>query len=210
MRLIIYLSYPEKITISLLDQLKINYIHQLTKKNFKWCGKYKYDFYIPKYNMIIEVHGMQHYEQTSGVFVSYENQHTIDDTKKNIALSNNIRNYLELDCRYSNLEYIKKSILSSDLIKYFNLSKLDWNMADEYSTKNIVKEICIYYEKYKNEILLKDIASHFNICYCTLIKYLKKGNKYNWCDYVPRSNSEILRKTRSKNINKNIHYKEVM
>lgn len=56
------LSYPEKFTLSLLEQLDVEYIYQLTQKYFDWIGNYRYDFYIPSKDLIIEVNGLQHYD----------------------------------------------------------------------------------------------------------------------------------------------------
>ena len=39
-------------------QLNENYIYQLTNSEFDWCNKFCYDFYIFKYNMIIEINGL--------------------------------------------------------------------------------------------------------------------------------------------------------
>ena len=55
-------SYPEKFLIEVLKDIEVKFQTQLNKTTFKWCDKYKYDFYIPEYKMIIETHGLQHYE----------------------------------------------------------------------------------------------------------------------------------------------------
>lgn len=63
------ISYGEKFMYSLLKGLNIDFITQLSRKQFSWCDKYKYDFYIPNINAIIEVHGRQHYmEEDRGVY----------------------------------------------------------------------------------------------------------------------------------------------
>ena len=50
----------------------------------------------------------------------------------------------------------------------------------------------ILYKLYKNGITkTKDIAEKLNIHYATVIQYLKRGNKYNWCDYNLPSVSKI-------------------
>ena len=45
-------SYPEKFMMSFLEQAKIDFQYQLSKKHFEWCDKYKYDFYIKNKNCI--------------------------------------------------------------------------------------------------------------------------------------------------------------
>ena len=104
-------------------------------------------------------------------------------------MKNNITDYIELDCRKSDKEYIKDSILNSELINYFDFNKINWDKADEYATNNLIKEVCEYYELHKNDILMKDIAKKFNITSHTLKKYIKKGEKLGWCKYIKRYNS---------------------
>ena len=55
-------SYPEKFFLNILNKLSIKFKFQLNKSDFVWCDKYRYDFYLPEYNCIIETNGVQHYE----------------------------------------------------------------------------------------------------------------------------------------------------
>ena len=43
-----------------------------------------------------------------------------------MALTNGIKYYIELDCRYSKGEFIKRSIINSDLSKIYDLSQIDY------------------------------------------------------------------------------------
>ena len=95
------ISYPEKFMMSVLKQLNIEYKFQLTKTTFEWCGKYKYDFYLPNYNMIIETHGEQHYFNNGMFPVTVEEQKKIDKEKMSLAISNGVE-YKAIDCRHSN------------------------------------------------------------------------------------------------------------
>ena len=45
--------------------------------------------------------------------------------------------------------YIKNNILSSELVNYFDFSNVDWLKAEEYALKNIVKEVCYYYNEHE-------------------------------------------------------------
>lgn len=185
-------SYPEKFMFSIMEQLGEDFIQQLNKSDFDWCEKYKYDFYIKKLNLIIETNGIQHYEETS-FKITLKEQKDIDDYKRKLALSQNISDYISLDCRYSDKEYIKNSILNSTLKNYFDLNNIDWNKADEFATKNLIKEVCEYYEKYKNIKLKKDIATNFKISVDALLKYLHKGNELGWCIYEKYNEKSRIR-----------------
>ena len=76
-----HISYPEKFFINFLEQLHIDYIYQATKTNLQWCKRYRYDFYLPEFNCIIETNGAQHYRDT--FWGTKENQ-TQNDTNKRI------------------------------------------------------------------------------------------------------------------------------
>ena len=189
-------SYPEKIVHSILNQLSIRFEMQLSKATFGWCGKYRYDFYLPEYNCIIEVHGIQHYEQTGrkGARTLEEEQEN-DRIKKELALTNGIKHYIELDCRYSDLDYIRNSILNSKLNELFNLTNVSWFEAEEFAiNSNKVKEVCDYWNSKEEWETVNTIANNneWGIkARSTIQKYLKKGTKLGWCKYDPK---EELRK----------------
>lgn len=187
------ISYSEKLMFNLLEQLEKqdqikDFIYQYTSKNSIWCGKYKYDFYfeINNENYIIETHGLQHYEDSMKKWESlYESQRN-DKLKRELALSNGIKeeNYIVIDCRYSELEFIKNNILHSKLNKLFDLSKIDWIKCKTFIYSNLIKNACdLWNNNIKNT---KEISIIMHLCQATIIKYLKIGKKLKWCDYVSR------------------------
>ena len=175
-------SYPEKIFSNILNQLNLDYTYQLSKKDFIWCNTYRYDFYIPKYNIIIETHGNQHYDPVCNFNNDFENIHNNDINKRKLALKNNIETYIELDCRISNKNYIKESIYKSELINYFDFTNVNWEQADEFATSSLIKRVCEYYELHKDNMTKTSIGKKFNITLSTVSKYLKKGEKFGWCN----------------------------
>ena len=88
-------SNGELMVSKILEEFNIEFE---TQKTFNFSGKFKYDFYIASHNIIIEYHGIQHYEfvklfhKTEDVFLKKQN---IDKIKKEFIESNNIR-YLEI------------------------------------------------------------------------------------------------------------------
>ena len=74
--------------------------------------------------------------------------------------------------------------MNSELPKIlgFSESDIDWDQCDIFAQKNLAKEVCEYYASNEN-ILIQDIAKHFNLNRQTIRKYLIAGAKYNWCDY---------------------------
>lgn len=186
------ISYPEKFLMCFLKENNIDYIFQFSKTNAEWVGKYKYDFYLNKYNTIIEVNGGQHYRK-SHFKISLEEQKRKDILKKELAINNKIKFYIELNCSKSNVEYISNSILESGLLDILQLNQdIDWNKCDYFAQSNLIKDVCDYYMH--NDKNIFNIATHFNLHYSTICRYLKKGSKFNWCDYKITKKVEVLDK----------------
>lgn len=185
-------SYPEKLISNMLKQLNIKFIHD---EPLSWSNGKRYDFYIEEMSLIIESHGGQHYEDgfiTVGG-KSVKEQQNIDIYKKNLALENNIEKYIQLDCRISELEFIKKSIIDSDLALIFDLSSIDWEKChkDSISSSRVI-EACKLWNKTENTKLISDKLC---ISRTTVIEYLNKGNGLGLCNYNARKN---MSKTNSK------------
>ena len=181
-------KYTEKLLSAVLNELNIDFYPQLNKTTLSWCDKYRYDFYIPSLNIIIETHGLQHYEDASGVFIkTLKETQENDRIKQELALTNEIKeeNYIVIDCRYSKLEFIKNNILNSRLHELFDLSTIDWIKVGEFATKNIVKECCDLYETGIHN--MKDLAKIMKITHYTVRNYLIKGAELGWCNYETKT-----------------------
>jgi predicted transcriptional regulator len=147
------------------------------------CGRKEYDFYLNNYNIVTEAHGIQHYEE-SNRGRSLKDEQENDRIKKELALQNNIEKekYIVIDCRYSDLDWIKNSILDSYLNELFDLSKVDWLKAEEFALSNRVKEACKLWNN-NPSLSVTEIAKLMNLDRQIVRKYLKKGKEHNWCDY---------------------------
>lgn len=205
-------SYPEKFIHNILEQLKINFITQLSKANFKWCKDYRYDFYFEYNNeiFILETHGNQHYASNSNFKMSLEEVQLNDRLKKELALANGVKseNYIVIDCRKSNLEWIKyneNGVLKSKLNDLFDLSKIDWNKVEEFACSNLVKVTCDLWNN-NPELTTFDISNIMKISETTVLRYSRIGQKLNW--HIPNaeirkingSTIRLIRRTSSKPI----------
>lgn len=165
------MSYPERLLSSFLSQLNIQYIHD---KSTSWSNRKRYDFYIESYNLIVECHGVQHYiDKGWGLDYDLCKQIETDKYKKYLAMSNGITNYVELDCKVSDFNYIKESILNSELNKLFNLEHFDWNLCKENIIDNGI------YNDILNLITngvrtVDEISENLNISNTTTRRYLHK------------------------------------
>ncbi len=181
------ISYPEKFFRELLRQLKIPFVNQLSKSDFEWCGKYRYDIYLPDSNTIIELHGGQHYRGRL-YETSYTKQRETDTAKKQLALNNGISRYITLDCSISECNYIKKSIMESGIpiLLDFNESDVDWIECCEKAAKSVIYDVCKYWNKNKEWTTI-DVAKKLNISRHSVIRYLKKGSVIGLCKYNPKN-----------------------
>lgn len=178
------ISYPEKFMMNLFNQCKIEYIYQLTSTTFAWCDKYRYDFYLPKYNCIVETHGMQHYKAGSkNSKFCFEKTKDSDEIKRKNALENDIDKYCILDCRFSNCDYIRNSIMNNEiLISICNIEMINWNQCDIFAHDSLFRKSC----ELKNinpEYTTTDISKMLNLDVVTIGRYLKRGNELGLCYY---------------------------
>lgn len=186
------ISYPEKLMFSLLKQLNLEFE---TQKIFEWSknvfhengklnGTKKYDFYIPSLNCVIETHGGQHYKQSfyrsSRRAKSLEEEQENDRLKEKFAKENRIINYVVIDCRKSELDYIKENIIESKLTQLINFNKVNWLRCHEFACGSLVKMACDLWNKDENII---EIANTLKINRSTIVKYLKQGNVCGLCNY---------------------------
>lgn len=204
------ISFGEKVMFNVLEQLGLEFIPQLSKRHFEWCGKFKYDFYISSFG-IIEIHGKQHYEEgfsriktTRRVMTLKEIQDN-DKLKMKLAIDNGISkdNYVVIDCRESNLKWIKSSILNSKLNQTFDLSTINWDNVQEYINTNLVKKACELKNNNPN-FTCEDIGKIMSVGSQTIRKWLKQGHTLKWCIYDANIEAEKGRAKGRKNKRKQV------
>lgn len=174
-------SYPEKIVYSLLEQLGIDFKYQVSTNTLGFNGEFKlYDFYIKKYLLIIETHGIQHYKSIKN-WNSFERQQRNDKYKKDLAMNNGITNYIVLDCRYSNIEWIRRSIMKSNLptILNFNEDDINWNICKTIKIDSITEQICGDY--HNNFLTVSELAEKYNKSPRAINRCLNKGDSVGLC-----------------------------
>jgi hypothetical protein len=189
------ISYPEKFFSSFLNILGIDYIYQLTRKHsgFEWCNNFRYDFYILELNCIIETHGGSHY---NGRFFTKGGRDLKDEVKndvnkKDLAMKNGIDKYIIINCMNSDPEWIKKSIICSELSDLFDLNMVDWNIVGKYALNSKIQEACIYY----NSNILMSIhamSENLKLSMETMHRYLTIGNSIGLCSYNPKEHLSMI------------------
>lgn len=188
------ISFGEKIMFNVIEQLGDSFVFQ---KMFDWSNRKKYDFYIPSHNLIVEVHGKQHYNEEGfgnlgGRSLTEEKNN--DDYKMKLAFSNAILNYIVIDCRESKFDYIKTSIINSNLSSFYNLDHIDWLKTFEHASKTLVKTACdLWNSGIENT---REIGQLLKISGKTVRQYLKQGKEIGWCNYDVK---DVVRKNNGTN-----------
>lgn len=174
------ISFPEKFMNNTLNYFNIVFQRQ---KTFNWSEGKLYDFYL-EYNgqkIIIETHGGQHYFESyrKGARNLIEEQAN-DKYKYDMAMSNGIDKYIVIDCRYSELEWIKDNILNSELASIFNLSNINWSEIEMESRKSLHLKIL---DLWNNGNHLDSIIEEIPLSEYTIKKILRRFSKIGKCKY---------------------------
>ena len=172
-------SYPNKFLYNLLEQLHIDYIPE---KTFVWSNKKIYDIYIPSLQCIIENHGEQHYKDNSISRQGLKQEQKNDKYKYHMAINNNIKHYITIDCRKSEYKWMQKSIINSKLLDVLevNIDEINWKKCHEFALSMENHKII---ELLNNGVSIKDVMNSFKISRSTINNYLKNGSDIGLCLY---------------------------
>ncbi len=99
---------------------KNNIVYETEYKLSEVKNRYEYDFYLPDYNLLIEFHGIQHYQYNMFFHKSYEeflNRIIIDRIKEEEARA---WGYKYLTIKYSVLNKLPKEKIEEQLLKVIN------------------------------------------------------------------------------------------
>lgn len=174
-------SYPNKFGRAFLKQLPIS--SHICEYAPKWAEGRLYDNYFEYHgkSYIVEMDGSLHYDNYTMGTSSLEERRRVDKLKDRMAEEHNII-LIRIDCYKSDKEYIKNSILQSELNNIFDLSLINWDMCDINAQKNLVKEVCRLYKSGIEDLyVIKDMC---NISIWAARKYVQLGAQYGWCDYT--------------------------
>lgn len=201
------ISYPEKFMYNVLKQLEVDFESQYSPKYLN--GK-RSDFYVPSLNLIIEMDGRLGHE---GGITHSKSEKTIkecievDKWKDKQHKLHGVKT-IRINCFKSDMEYIKNSVLNSELADLLNMDNVSWLVCEEYALNNLIKIVSEYWENRDTHETAKDLGICFNVSRKSIVNYLKKGNLLGWNNYnskeemikSSKNNSELLSKKISKEV----------
>ena len=176
-------SYPEKILYSAMEQITDNFERH---KSFEWSNRRMYDGFDNKKHIYVEIHGEQHYEKTfeSCGGRTLEEEIKNDRYKEFLAKMHDekIVDYIVIDARYSDFDYISNNIRNSKLCNYYDMWKINWDRVKKETTKSIIKECSDLYNKGYN---INEICQVLKVSNMSVYTYLKRGTKLGMCNFIP-------------------------
>ena len=186
------ISYPEKFMSNLLDLLNETYIYQYSPS---WVSPRRYDFYIPRLNIIIETdgdlgHGVKTHSHSK---TTIQDSIDIDNKKDELAKNNGIE-VIRIDCKYgtkNRFEYIKNSIIKSKLSNYIDFINVDWDLINKKALESYIIKVSNL-KKENPDITTGEISKIINKPNSTIINWLKQGEEAGLCEY---NSDEELKKS---------------
>lgn len=192
------ISYPNKFMYDVLKQLKNQKQLIIFEREWspEWLGRYRFDFFVElndHIKLIIEVDGKLGHGNTSiDKKDTPEVTRARDEQKESLARENGYENIIRINAFQSDRNYLSENI-QQELNDFFDFSKIDWSLSDEFATHNLVKTVCEYYSEH-NSITMQDLALEFDISKDTARSYVYQGEKIGWCKY----NKALLKENRAK------------
>ena len=178
------MSFSEKFLYNMFKQLGCDFVYN---KSTEWSENRMYDFYIPSMSLLCEANGIQHYGRSFCMLHDrariYEEETENDRYKEDLAMTNGSKHYVKLDCRYSTLDYIKNSILDSELSTLFDLSLVDWNECFCFTMTSTTTMCCDLWNGGMKDT--QAIADELSLHISSVIAKLKTCAEAGLCDYRP-------------------------
>lgn len=92
---------------------------------------------------------------------------------------------IRIEASESDMDYMKNSILQSELSSLYDLNNIDWEQCHENSIKSYVKEVCDIWNSCSNPSVNK-VQKICGYKTASVRTWLKSGAKIGLCNYNPK------------------------
>lgn len=171
-------SIPNKFSYAVLMQLGISF---QSEKVFEWSDLKRYDIYIESMSTIIECHGEQHYKENGCFNTKLAYIENNDKYKMELALKNGILNYIIVDCRRSDLDWLKENFITQLSIMNIDMSGVNWEAVFLSCKTSIMSSVINRWNNKLKTETKKDIAREFGLHISTISDYIKIGISTGIC-----------------------------
>lgn len=181
------ISFPNKLIRNILLMCRVDVLK--TEYNASWAEGYRYDAYFEKDGVpyLVEMDGSfhyrSHYKQTGEN--NFKKRQEADKRKTELAKIQGIK-LVRINCHNKTDEQIIEEVKNSELKNILPFNKIDWVECESKCTKNLIKEVCDYYNSFGGT--KKELGNKFLISGETAAKYLRKGKKFGWTNGIPKQN----------------------
>ncbi len=178
-------SVPEKYAAELLSQIENQTGKHFSRQvKFDWSAPLIYDFVCAEDKLIIETHGIQHYNggfHTYGARSLQEEQ--ANDIEKAYLATSHGYHVLVVDCRYSEYDFLMQAFKTSALLQeLYPQVSIDYDKCFARSQKTLVRDVA---DLYNEGITRNEIAKKLDIGATTTSRYLRRATDLGWCSYDP-------------------------
>lgn len=170
------ISIPNKFMASFLEE-----VNETFETEFIFEGQTRrYDFYIPRLNMIIEMHGRQHYEEWKKSDKTLSERQKIDKEKEDYAIEQGIEYYLVINCRIQSYEHMTKEIKKSILKGFYNFESIDWNHVYTNAMKS---KVILAIDLHKKGYTTTEIGNKLHVTRSTINHWLIDADNIGIYEY---------------------------
>lgn len=148
-------TFPELFILAYLEVKEYEFEYQKQLDN----SLRKFDIYLPQYRQAIEMNGMAHYQELTGSWKdAHKNSVESDEFKRKYCKENNIK-LIEIDARYSDFEYVRKSIKECAFLPNItdDESEKMFDIIEKLSTYDVKTIIRLYVEEKKTTTEIGEI-----------------------------------------------------
>ena len=176
------ISLPNRFMRNLLKELNIDFIAE-------WCpswgeGKF-YDFYIPSLELIIEMDGGFHNNDTK--YYSAIETKFIDRRKDFLANKHKIK-VIRIECSYKGSDIYKneKDVINNTYNKLYDVFNLNYDLLETIMDLSRDKDKIRCWELYNKGMNFKYLREYFGVDQTTIRNWCKLGSKLGKCDYTKK------------------------
>lgn len=162
-------SYPELFFMAYNEQLGLGFLSQQVFNDFP---NHIFDFVDYENRVIVETHGIAHYEESG--WVDAHRKSVESDKRKRKYCKENNWTLIELDCSISSFEHIRNSIKNEPLLE---------DVTDEYvegmlelMELNKRYDVKSFVEGYKKGMTIRQLSSQYKTPRTTVNRILVKNN----------------------------------
>ena len=170
------LSYPNKFLRAFMKHFDVNNLEEGGHPS--WIKPYRYDCYFEfnEQKYIIEMDGGIGHGKLKFNSKEKDVEGLERDRYKDILAKEHDIEVIRINCDVSSVDFIKESILKSQLSEILDLSKVNWEDCGKWALSNLLIKVCEYYKNAKNENKSTlNISKIFDLDRSTVEKYLNIG-----------------------------------